>query len=303
MATIHNVVIAGATGNVGAPILKALLDSKRFNITILTRNTSDTQLPDSVTVIRVDYSSVADLTAALTGRDAIVSALTSHDMNAQASLLDAAVAAGVKRFIPSEFSGNWENPKAITLPVYKTLHDFHKLIQQKARENPTMTYTAVRNGPFFDWALAHGFFLNLKGDTSRIFDGGNQPFTGTTLASVGQAVVGILTHPEETKNRAVFIKDVETSQNRLLDIAKKIAPGREWNTEDVNTADVAAYSREQFASGNIDQHAALGFFARAIFGEGYGGALDGRDNELLGVKVTTDAGVEAILKEVLSGSS
>ena len=47
----------------------------------------------------------------------------------------------------------------------------------------------------------------------------------------------------------------------------------------------------------------LGFFARAIFAEGYGGALDGRDNELLGIKVKSDAEVEAFLEKLLSGSS
>lgn len=56
------------------------------------------------------------------------------------------------------------------------------------------------------------FFLNLKGGESPLYDGGDHPFSTSTLATIGQAVVEILRHLEETKNRAVFVQDLVITQ-------------------------------------------------------------------------------------------
>ena len=74
-----------------------------------------------------------------------------------------------------------------------------------AAANPEFTYTFVRNGAFLDWGIEQSFLLDLKLGKPRIFDGGDQFFASTTLESVGQAVVGVLKHPDETKNRAVYV--------------------------------------------------------------------------------------------------
>ena len=59
------------------------------------------------------------------------------------------------------------------------------------------------------------------------------------MDSVGQAVVGVLSHPEETKNRFVYVKDINISQNQLFEIAKKVDPGKTW--EEPILVDVAEF--------------------------------------------------------------
>lgn len=91
----------------------------------------------------MDYTSVPDLTMALAGQDAVVSALTTSAMETQILLIQAAVKAGVRRFLPSEFCANIGNPKAASLPVYHSKLGIHEVIQQQARDHPHFTYTLI----------------------------------------------------------------------------------------------------------------------------------------------------------------
>merc|ERR1711964_137173 len=75
MGSIKKVAFAGASGNLGAAILKELLESKLFDITVLTRQSSSHSFSPDVKVVKVDYADLESLTAALSGQDALVSAV------------------------------------------------------------------------------------------------------------------------------------------------------------------------------------------------------------------------------------
>ncbi|KNG80512.1 oxidoreductase CipA-like protein [Aspergillus nomiae NRRL 13137] len=299
MSVIRNVAIAGASGDLGTPVLNALIESKKFNITVLTRHSSKAQFPATVRVIPVDYNSLPELTTALSGQDAIISTLTTAAMDVQHTLIDAAISAGVKRFIPSEFSSDVGNPNASTLPVYQSKIAVHKALQAQAAENPTFTYTLIRHGPFLDWGLAAGFFFDFRTETPPFYDGGDRPFSTTTLGTIAQAVIGVLTHSDETKNRPVYVHDLVTTQRQIYTIVQKLAPGRKWNPVDVSTAELEAKAREEWAKGNTDLRSIVGLLCRAVFAEGYGGEFKEVDNELLGLGLKTEAGLEEVVKAVL----
>lgn len=93
-----------ATGNVGSGVLPELLKSN-FNITVLSREGSSAVFPEGVKVVKTDYS-ISSLTKALTGQDAVVSMLPIVALAEQQKVAEAALAAGVKRFIPSEFGSD-----------------------------------------------------------------------------------------------------------------------------------------------------------------------------------------------------
>ncbi|OBT68696.1 hypothetical protein VE03_01820 [Pseudogymnoascus sp. 23342-1-I1] len=298
---IRNIAIAGASGNLGVPILHALIESNIFNVTVLTRHSSNAQFPPSVRVIRVDYTSIPDLTAALTGQDAVVSALTTAAVETQVPLIEAAIAAGVQRFIPSEYSASIDNPKSATLPVYQPFIKVHQLLKRVSGEHPLFTYTLIRNGPFLDWCLEKGFFVDFKSETTTPFyDGGDRPFSTTTLATVARAVVGVLQHVDETRNRVVFVHDRVTTQREILGIAEKLTPGRKWTPVDVSSADLEAVSQQKFAEGKMDLGALMGFLIRAVFAEGYGGEFVEVDNELLGIPLKTEAELEELVGAALA---
>ena len=285
-------------------MLNALVKSGKFKVTVVKRPSSSATFPDSVTVRTADYSSVDSVTAAFQGQDAVVSTIGTAGLSGQNLLVEAAVAANVKRFLPSDFGCDLANPKTGVLPVFKFKIDTHKALREAAAANPDFTYTLVCNNAFLDWGLEKNFLLNWKERKPTLYDGGESLFSATTLASIGQAVVGVLSHPEETKNRFVYVKDIDVSQNQLLAIAKKVDPGKTWEEPTlVDTAGIEKSSYESLAKGEITQSAMYGFLFRAIFGPSeYGSRFAKSDNELLGVKGKTEADVEALLRSLIQGS-
>ncbi|ETI27914.1 hypothetical protein G647_00363 [Cladophialophora carrionii CBS 160.54] len=300
MASTTKVALAGATGNIGVPTLKALL-AANHDVVVLTRKGSNSasKLPQAsnLTIKEVDYKSVDELTSALQGVKVVVSTLASASIGEQNPLIDAAVAAGVERFLPSEFGSDTVNPVTSKMPVFKYKVETQEYLKEKAAQNPSFSYTLVITGPFFDWGLEHGFILNPKGHSGTLWNGGDVNFSTTTLASIGQAVVGVVAHLDETKNRAVYVHDAVTTQNKLIAYAKE-KDGKEWDTTVKSTKDVYDESLKELQSGGDIGKAMVGFILSGIFGgKETGGSFEGRDdNKLLGLKGYSEHEVKALVQ-------
>ena len=108
------VLVAGATGDLGRRIVRELLGLDA-QVRVLTRPGSSTADDlfggdERVEVAAAAYSDVAALTAAAAGADVVVSAVSGTRpviVDAQRALLRAAVAAGVPRFVPSDYSADY----------------------------------------------------------------------------------------------------------------------------------------------------------------------------------------------------
>ncbi|KAG4420981.1 hypothetical protein IFR04_005850 [Cadophora malorum] len=301
MSSIKNVVLAGASGNLGPAILKALLDSSKFNVTVLTRHESKATFPSAAKVVRVDYSSLDSLKSAFQGQDAIVSTLSALALSDQTRMIDAAIAAKVQRFIPSEFGSDLQNPKARALPVFAGKVEVQNYLVEKVKSSPDFSYTIIRNGFFLDWGLQVGFILNTKDFKPTIYGSGDQEFSSTSLPAVGQAVVGVLSKAAETANKVVYVEEIALTQNKILAMAKKLTPGKTWEPVQGDLDAMKAASDARLQKGLFDDETFIPYIFMAGFGEGYGGKVQKVDNELLGVKRATEADVEAILKTVIQG--
>jgi len=296
---IKNVAIAGATGVLGAPVFTALTSSNLFNITVLTRAGSTHSFPPSVTVKSVDYTSLSSLTNALANQHALVSTLGAGALPSQPLLIDACISASVPVFLPSEFGSDTLNPLSAKLPVFKAKIETQEYLKKKAAEGK-IAYTTIHCGPFLEWGLGNGFVLDVKGKKGRIPDGGEQKFSATRLSTVGKAVVGVLTQPEETKNRGVYVQDLAISQNRLVEVAKKVTGPDGWDLGEVDTAEVEKESYEKLKKGQVDMSVWIGFLVRAIWAKDYGGDFSGRlDNELFGIKELTEGELEDVIKGIV----
>ena len=99
--------------------------------------------------MKSDYSD-ASLVDAFKGQDAVVSAIGAAGLAEEIKLIDAAVKAGVKRFIPSEYAINNRNAKAAALiPFYSLKVQINEHL--KAQESKGLTWTGIATGPAFDW--------------------------------------------------------------------------------------------------------------------------------------------------------
>jgi uncharacterized protein YbjT (DUF2867 family) len=177
---IKNVTIVGASGSIGPSAISALI-SKGFSASVLTRQSSTTTFQESITVHRTNYSA-PPLLQAFEGQDAVVSLIATISTREQASIIDAAVAAGVKRFIPSEYSIDTSNPEvAILIPPAQGKQETIKCLRTK--ESSGLSWTAIFVGAFFDWAFQRPGLLgrNLPARKAVIFDGGNDESEATNL--------------------------------------------------------------------------------------------------------------------------
>ena len=106
-----NIAVIGATGNLGNRIIKFLIE-KDANVTAVVRHSSDAKTLNilenlGAKIIKADFNNIQDLTKAFQGNSCVVSALAGlRDViiNTQTIVLNAAIATGVPRFIPSDYS-------------------------------------------------------------------------------------------------------------------------------------------------------------------------------------------------------
>lgn len=144
-----NLAAKQASGTVGPHIISGLLEQS-FEVTILTRNNSADNFPDTLKTISTDYTEES-LAKALHGQDAVISTIGHAGLDKQFALIDAAEKAGVKRFIPSEF-GSPKGPH--DLPEFTALLQ-NKLavvqyLEDKARQNDKFTWSVFTVGTFLD---------------------------------------------------------------------------------------------------------------------------------------------------------
>ena len=257
-----------------------------------------------MTIKEVDYSSASSIQPALEGVTVVVSTLGSLAVGDQNALIDAAVAAGVHRFIPSDFGSDMSNPNSRALPVYAGKVGMQDYAKAKATENSSFTYTCIYNHLFFDWCMENGFLISIKDHSATIYDGGSRPVSMTRLDTVGKAVVGVLAHLEETKDRIVYVQDTAMSQNALISMVKSI-DGKEWTLKNVDTTKSREDAYVELKKGDKADigSAMMGFLTSAIWAEGYGNDFsDHVDNDLLGIPQMTKHEVEKFVRGVVENN-
>lgn len=249
MSSIKKVAIFGAAGNFGKPITAGLVKAG-FEVTIITRIASDSTFPDGIPIIRTEYT-IEKLTAALSGQDAAISVIGPGGLATQTTIIDAAAAAGVKRFILDAFG--W-GPDFNSLPEFREIGAQRKVTYDHAKKlsetDSNFTYTGITIGNPIDWAIERfplmGFDVRKR--SAVIYDDGTEEFTGTTLEGIAQAVIGIFRHLDETANRHVKARSIQVNQNQLLDAFQR-ATGQPWVVQRGNTSDLLESGKKKYQAG------------------------------------------------------
>ncbi|KAI1372384.1 NAD(P)-binding protein [Hypoxylon crocopeplum] len=283
-SAIKNVAVVGGSGNLGKEVVQELVKAG-FNVTAFSREDSTSTFPPGVASKRVNYQSVESLTSALDGQDAVVSTIATVAVGGQTPLVDAAVAAKVKRFIPSEFGINTRIVGGTAIGgilqgKIKTL-DY---LNAKSKENPWFTWTGISSGIFFDWGLDYGTAGFNKGTkTAVIYDSGNEPVQASNLAFIGRAIAAILSQPDKTANQYLSIASFNPSQNQILEIVEA-ETGEKWKVEHASTADQEHIGLEKLSKG--DYSAFSNLLRRRIYADGANLAVKGETsaNGLLGLQ-------------------
>ncbi|KAK9386023.1 hypothetical protein V1515DRAFT_605867 [Lipomyces mesembrius] len=296
----ENIVIIGASGNVGKLILEGFVRAPKFNVTVLSRSSSDVTFPAGVKIRKSDYSE-SDLVAAFKGQDVVVSVVGLGGFTEQKKFIDAAISASIKRFLPSEYSANTLSPAVLQLlPVFGQKQEVLDYLKEK--EATGLTWTGLWTALLFDWGLDNGFLgFDLKAKTATIWDGGNSVFTLTNAEQLGRAVIAVLERPEQTANKNLYVASVETSQKEIL-AALEAATASKWTVTDTTTDKEVSEAFEKLGKG--DMTGAFALVRATSFGNVAGlRANYVRDeklsNDLLGLKMES---VQETVARVVRGS-
>jgi nucleoside-diphosphate-sugar epimerase len=186
--TNTTIAIAGATGRLGRRIATALIDSGSQVRAIVRPGSAPTKVDElrklGATITEVDFTNARQLADACRDCSCVVSALAGLRpviVDAQTQLLDAAVHAGVKRFIPSDYCIDY----ADLTPGENRNLDLRREFRQRL-DKASISATSVLCGMFTD--LLTGQAPVVLFDRKRVLHWGNadQLMDFTTLDNTAQ---------------------------------------------------------------------------------------------------------------------
>jgi len=254
-----------------------------------------------VKVVRTEYSH-DNLVQLWRGFDAVVSATGVQTFDQQAEWIKAAHEAGVKRFILNDYANSIENQRGV--PELEQFRDAKRdclaLAKQLAAEDDNFSWSALATGNFIDLSLKKypifGFEIPLR--KARLVDDGTERLSAVTVADIGKAVRGILRQPEETKNRYLHIRSVETCQKEIL-AALQDQTGAEWEVRYEKSSEMYERGKAAFKAG--ERSGMLDLLVTQLFQKGSNRSIvvsrEKSDNELLGVE---EKSISVIVRDVLA---
>ena len=184
MGTQTNLIaVAGATGNLGGRIVKALCERGADVRALVRPGTNPARLAPlrtlGVEIVETDLNSVPDIERACAGVHCVVSALLGlHDVmvETQTCLLQGAVQAGVPRFIPSDYAMDFT-----TVPPGSNRNlDLHREFQQRLDRAP-IAATSILNGAFMDMLTGQAPFILFRFHRVLYWENADQPLDFTTM--------------------------------------------------------------------------------------------------------------------------
>jgi uncharacterized protein YbjT (DUF2867 family) len=245
MTTKLIVLVAGATGMLGAKIVSALLDKGNIDVRAMVRSLNesneenrqkiDAMKSKGATIIEGDVMQPKSLLPACAGVDVVVSAIGNNEVTVpgQKNLIDAAKQQGVKRFIPSDYSVDYRKldyGDNHNLDMRKEVFEY---LQQSGLE-----YTLVLNGMFTEY-LTYMPMFDLKNQTFQYWGDGETPMDLTTtddtakyvaeavsapgLANTALEVAGDTLTPKQLKATYEAATGTKLTEKRLGSIAEMTA--------------------------------------------------------------------------------
>ncbi|KAJ1945584.1 hypothetical protein FBU59_002265 [Linderina macrospora] len=213
------------TGGYGGSILKALLHSKAFtSIRAVTREPTDDIAGKEMRlrelqslgaqVITYDSTTASAFASAFAETDIVISAVGFSAISSQFAMVDGAIQAGVKWFLPSEFgvahgSSTW-------LPFDGPLAAKRDVLAYLKERQSQIAYTAIYTGLALDYLDPRVLGLKLTRRSATLVGRGGTPMSCTNQQDTIRVIVEVAKRPREMQNRAIRFAGSTTRMRELI---------------------------------------------------------------------------------------
>lgn len=299
-AKTSNILVFGATGLIGSRITSAILSAapqNNWTVSIFTSPETAQNKSQLISdlksrgakIITGDFTKEADVKAAYSGIDTVVSCLGRPVIDKQVLLVQLANEhPDVKRFFPSEYGTDIEYaPRSKGEPP----HQMKIKVRAAIRAAKNLEHTFVVTGPYGD--ADKGLYLSAavesmqemgtydaKNKKAVLIDDGNGGISLTTMRDVGTLVVAALLHPEAAKNQALRVNSFTTTPNELVAEFQRQTGDDKWDVQFTSLERLKELEKEAWEKSNP---AAGGLTLRRIWAEG-GTLYEKRDNAVIGME-------------------
>ncbi|MBW8687901.1 NmrA family NAD(P)-binding protein [Chitinophaga rhizophila] len=244
------ILVAGATGDLGSKLCKELIKRGALVRAIVRAESNSASVSllrgMGVEIIQAELSDVNSLVAACKGVCCVVSTLAGlHDVivNAQSQLLQAAIKAGVPRFIPSDFCTDYTQLQIGDNRNFDLRKTFQSIIDQS-----DIRATSIFNGAFTHVLKYDIPLLNTKEQQIEYFTGKLHwriDFTTVQDTAAYTAAAAL----DESTPRYLRIAGTQISPSELADVAKQLFGSnfylKEWGAMEAFSAYISQVRQQQ----------------------------------------------------------
>jgi nucleoside-diphosphate-sugar epimerase len=242
------IIVAGATGNLGKRVVKALVGRGANVVGLVRAGTSNAKAEElehlGAKVAEVDLADRAAVAKEMTGAHCVVSVVAGlHDVvvETQAVLLEAALSVGVPRFIPSDFSTDFRNLAPGENRNFDLRREFHKQL-----DVAPIKPTAIFNGAFAEILTYNVPLLDFKKKTVGYWEDPDWHIDFTTMDDTAAFTAAAALDP--TAPKSLNIASFQVSPKDLVAFARKVF-GREYDLVRLGTIeDLRSYNRRERAA-------------------------------------------------------
>lgn len=246
MAT--TILVAGATGNLGGRIVRELL-TRGAEVRALVRPGSDAEKVNRLKqqgaqVIEADPSDLGQLTQACEGVSCVVSALQGlRDVlvDTQSRLADAAITAGVPRFISSDFATDFTKQAAGENRNFDVRKEFMAYVDTK----PIAT-TSILNGAFAEILFYGTPLLDFKNKQVGYWENAGWRIDFTTMDNTAAYTAAAAL--DESTPRILRIASFQLSPNELAKVAEEATHQPYHVVRLGSLEELAAYNKRERAA-------------------------------------------------------
>ncbi|VUC27692.1 unnamed protein product [Clonostachys rosea] len=289
MSVPRTVAIIGK-GRLGSVVLSTLAEAG-FKTTVISRSPqNDEALPPNTDFKVVDYNSLDSLVAALSGQDVVVSTVNLLAVPQQKLIIDAAIKAGVERFIPSDFGSISTDLSAAHL-----LHNIQLVeIQNNLKSNEDLIeWTVFSIGAFTEFLVNFDIAFDWQNKSAEIWGDGGHRISTTSLLGTAKAIAAALKDPSVSKNRVLHVHELAVTQSQLLTLAQKFSPGTTWKIKTIDNPLEEMERLGKVAQQNPEPGNIYKFVRATLLSGRFQAFYEQVDNELLGLGLLTEDDLEA----------